>query len=196
MTRPSGVVRSAPTRSVGSLTVSAPDHRPPRSSAVRGVAAVVVVLGLAMSAPAAAAQTTSTTDDVTTSTANPLLVDGPAEAGPADGAVSQAIDPADEGAGDGVADEDEIAEEDDEAAAKVRLVMYALIVVAVLLAGLTVFYWWYTKPDRQPARASRPSRHRLERGETKARRRRTADPSPDDDGGTVDPWPTDSTSTR
>ncbi|QGG95072.1 hypothetical protein [Actinomarinicola tropica] len=180
-----------------------PAHRRCAVAATRVVAGGVLAAALVLGGPAAGAQTTTTTSDGTTTTANPLLVDGPAESAVADGATAQAADPAqDDGAVDGVADDDEVIEEDDEAEAKVRLVMFALIGVAVLLSGLTAYYWWYTSPGRQSASRgarSRPSAHRLERDAADgapARRRRTASRSSDDDGGTVDPWPTDSTSTR
>lgn len=179
--------------SVASPTVpDAADHR--RSTRAARTATGVLLAGMLVGvAPGAAAQTSTTTTEATVEE-TPLLVDGPAEADP-DVASVPDVEPA--SANDGVADDDEVGEEDDAAEARVRLVMFALIGIAVLLSGLTVVYWWYTKPSRHRRPVSRPSRHRLERAEGPAARRRGGiGPSVADDDGTVDPWPTDSTSTR
>lgn len=98
-------------------------------------------------------------DGGTTAADNPLLVDGPPSVAVAarqdDGADPAAGDPAsadaDSGSGVGgtTADGEAEVSDNDEAEHTIRLVMFALIGVAVLLALLTVYYWWHTRPARR-----------------------------------------------
>ncbi len=124
---------------------------------------------------------------------NPLLV-----AGPSDGRRQLTPDPVDP---DG-AESDQTAttvatspETTDDAEVVVRRVVWGLIALAVALTALAVYYWWITRPE------PRSSEDEASSGEP--------DPAPaprssiDEEGyeaggpeGTVDPWLTDSTSTR
>ncbi|MGY6500567.1 MAG: hypothetical protein ACXIVQ_06755 [Acidimicrobiales bacterium] len=119
--------------------------------------------------PTTTTSSPSTTVPTTTSTTqvNPLLVSGPSTGRRQIAGVESDV----------AADADGSEEEDapgpvvaDDAERRVRLVVAALIGVALLLTALAVYYWWLTRPDR-------------------------LDEGPDEDD-TVDPWQTDSTSTR
>lgn len=96
-----------------------------------------------------------------TSTVSPLLVPGPTDRSVAS-ETPQQLPEGDAAAGDApteLASTEQIADvasEDDSAEAKVRKVMFGLVGVAALLAVLTVYYWWMTRPE--PVTRSRGSR--------------------------------------
>jgi hypothetical protein len=177
---------------------------------------VVAVLG---ATPASAGGSVQMQDDDSTTTTelsppttdgNALLVPGPApenDVTPAGGDDAEA-DPEDVST-DAVAQDDPgSGSSNDEAEDTVRMVMLALIGVAIALGLLTVYYWWRTRPARQ---AAEPRRRRGGPGDDQAddqpdgpveeklgaddqAARRSSRPG-DDDAGTVGGWQTDSTST-
>jgi hypothetical protein len=182
-----------------------------------GVGLVVVgVLGAGWASAGPAVQlqaedSTSTTESSgSTTDENPLLVPGPAP----EGVVSQ--DEGDEAEAEAEDVSTAVAQDDpnggssnDEAEDTVRMVMFALIGVAIALALLTVYYWWRTRPARP---GSEPRRRRggalddqgdsssgspvgEEPNEGNPTTRRSSRPD-DGDAGTVGAWQTDSTSTR
>lgn len=114
--------------------------------------------------------TTIAVDPDTTSTTgpNPLLV-----AGPSDGRRDLNPDP-DPGSTTDAAAVETVVPSDSAGDAErvIRRVVIGLVAVAVLLAALAVYYWWITRP---------PVLDELDLDEA---------------GDTVEPWPTDSTSTR
>jgi hypothetical protein len=105
----------------------------------------------------------------TTTEANPLLV-----AGPSDGRRQITPDPVDDAPDATLVEQPAQTPPADDAERVIRRVVLALVAVAVLLTALAVYYWWITRP-----------------GEVEPE-------EPDEPGGddTVDPWLTDSTSTR
>lgn len=125
--------------------------------------ALSALFGLGVTGVANASAPTQDDDTTNTSTEsgvdgsgeeNPLLVPGPEaeESTPADEADAPAVT--------GEAQVDEAVEPgstNDEAEDTVRLVMLALIGVAVALTALTAYYWWRTRPSR---RAPEPRRRR------------------------------------
>lgn len=119
---------------------------------------------------------------------NPLLVAGPPSdrrelapeppAGP-DGAEADVAPGVDEPASP--------AQGEDDTERVIRLVVVGLVAVAVLLAGLAVYYWWITRPE--PVTEHDDDADDTDPGTD------VSDP-PGRGDGTVDPWLTDSTSTR
>ena len=130
-------------------------------------------------------------DSTPTTGVNPLLVAGPpdgrrqltpdpttAEGSDVDGADAQ---------GDTAVETVATTDESDDAERVIRRVVIGLVAVAVLLAGLAVYYWWITRPPLLDDEAD------LGTGADS-----DLDPVPSERAGgdTVEPWLTDSTSTR
>lgn len=182
-------------------------RRLPAGRLVAGVCAACVVVVLLGSGPVHAsglsvpAQSDSTTTTAASDTAstdeNPLIVPGP-ESGSGDATEADAVDGDDEAPADadGAQDDPSAGSTNDEAEDTIRMVMYALIGVAVALAALTAYYWWRTRPARRPTtprrRGGGPSTDAPDAGGGPTRSGST---EPGDDS-TVASWQTDSTSTR
>lgn len=192
----------------------------------RILVACVVALLLGLSVQGVATAGVSRQDDDTTTTSADAGVDGSGEDNPllVPGPAAEESTPADEvDADDPTASEEAQVDDDavdagstnDEAEDTVRLVMLALIGIAIALAALTVYYWWRTRPSRRTAqpRSDRPSgRDDSDPSDTPdhadtaahsdtARATKVSSDSADsvpgsDDAGTVGAWQTDSTSTR
>lgn len=181
-------------------------RRLPAARLVAGVCAawvVVLLLGSGpvhasgLSVPAQSDSTTTTASDTASTDENPLIVPGP-ESGSDDATETDAVDGDDEAPADAdeALDDPSAGSTNDEAEDTIRMVMYALIGVAVALAALTVYYWWRTRPARRPTtprrRGDGPSTEAPGDGDAPPRSGST---EPGDDS-TVAPWQTDSTSTR
>jgi hypothetical protein len=205
----------------GGMAIS-PDRRATRQhlvvSRLAAACVSIVVVGIVVTGSASAApvvhlqaedSTTTTETSGSTDDDNPLLVPGPAP----EEVVTQSGGDDAEGedvSTDAVAQDDPLnGSSNDDAEDTVRMVMFALIGVAVALGLLTVYYWWRTRPERG---ASEPRRRRggapVVEGDASADGpvenephvdgsavRRSQRPG-DGDAGTVGEWQTDSTSTR